>query len=145
MARAKKLKVGTELTLVIPRTVRKNKSHRAVPSKKKGRKLSARVILSGDSRDFREFMRELCKEQGMPSKISYGKWAIEIITYWPELRHLDVDFPHGDVDAPITPVLDALQRGAILFDDDVRLGPLVADRGYDPDNPRIEVLLKRWA
>ncbi len=143
-AKIEELPIGTELRLTIPRTVRKNTSHRAIPTKKNTGEASAQLILSGDSRHFREYVRELCKEQGLPKRIKFGAWGIEIIAYWPQLRHLDQDFPLGDVDAPITPVMDALHKGAHLFDDDVRLGPLVADREYDPDNPRIEVVLKRW-
>lgn len=139
------LPIGTELHLTIPATVRKNRSHRAVPAKKESGEASAQLLLSGDSRDFRKYVQELCKEQGLAYHIDYGAWGIEIITYWPRLRHLDMDFPYGDIDAAATPVLDALQKGAHLFDDDVRLGPLAADRSYDPNNPRIEVTLKRWA
>lgn len=138
------LPIGTELVLVIPTTTRKNTSHRAVPTKKENGEASAKLILSANSRYFRDYVRTLCEEQGLPKKISYGAWGIEIIAYWPQQRHLDQDFPHGDVDAPITPVMDALHKGAHLFDDDVRLGPLVADHEYDPSNPRIEVTVKRW-
>lgn len=149
MSRKKKSKVegfpiGTELRLVIPRTVRKNRSHRAVPTRR-NEKFSATMLLSEDSREFRAYVRELCKEQGLTTKIEHGAWGVEIVAYWPTMRHLDMDFPYGDVDAPITPVLDALQKGAQLIDDDVRLRPLVADGEYDSDNPRIEVTLKRWA
>lgn len=141
---APELPIGTELRLTIPMTIRKNVSHRAVPTKKESGEASARLILSGGSRHFRNYVRELCVEQGLPRKIEHGAWGIEIIAYWPQLRHLDQDFPHGDVDAPVTPVMDALHKGALLFDDDVRLAPLAADHEYDPENPRIEVTLKRW-
>ena len=141
---SEELPIGTELHLLIPTTTRKNTSHRAVPTKKANGDASARLLLSTDSREFRKYVDALCEEQGLPKRISYGAWGIEIIAYWPKLRHLDQDFPHGDVDAPITPVMDALHKGAHLFDDDVRLGPLAADHEYDPEDPRIEVTLKRW-
>lgn len=139
------LPIGTELQLLIPTTVRKNRSHRAVPTKKESGEASAQLLLSGDSRHFRKYVCELCKEQGLNYHIDYGAWGVEIVAYWPRLRHLDLEFPLGDIDAPITPVLDALQKGAHLFDDDVRIAPMAADRAYDSINPRIEVTLKRWA
>ena len=138
------LPVGTELRLTIPITIRKNISHRAVPTKKESGEASAKLILSADSRYFREYVCELCKEAGFPKRIDYGEWGIEIISYWDRLRHLDLDFPYGDIDASPTPTIDALVKGGHLFDDDVRIAPMAADREYDPDNPRIEVTLKRW-
>jgi Holliday junction resolvase RusA-like endonuclease len=138
------LPIGTELRLIIPITIRKNISHRAVPTKKESGEASAKLILSGSSRHFREYVNELAKEQGLPRSIDYGEWGIEIISYWPRLRRLDLNFPYGDIDASPTPVLDALVKGAHLFDDDVRVAPMASDREYDPDNPRIEVMLKRW-
>lgn len=141
--------VGTELQLTIPMTISKNATHRAVPvrvrSKKTGKTIiSARSLLSLKSRKFREFVVVLCMEQRMPRNISYGRWGVEIVAYWPTQRHLDVSFPRGDIDAPITASLDAICKGAHVFDDDVRIAPLTADREYDPDNPRIEVTFKRW-
>lgn len=138
--------IGTELRLTIPTTTRKNTSHRAVPWKKADGSMSAKSILSETTRHFRDYVNILVMEQKLPRTIMHGKWGVEIVAYWPRMRHLDdEDFPFGDVDAPITQVLDAVCKGAHVFDDDVRLAPLVADRGYDPENPRVEVLFKRWA
>ena len=139
------LPIGTELKLTIPRTVRKNRSHRATPTKNpNNKKLGAKLRLSEDSKDFRIYVKKLWKEQELPPKIEYGAWAIEIVAFWDRQRHLDIDFPIGDVDASVTPVMDALDKGVKAFDDDVRLGPAVLDREYDPEYPRIEVTLKRW-
>lgn len=137
------LEVGTALKLLIPRTVRKNLSHRAVPGRGSQNEIVGKLKLSSDSRWFRAYVKELCKEQKWP-KITEGAWAIEILAYWETERTLDDDaFPNGDVDAPISPVLDALEKSGHI-DNDVRFGPLVADHFYDPVNPRIEITIERW-
>jgi len=65
-----------------------------------------------------------------------GRWHLHVRALWPRRRDLgDVVVPFGDVDAPISAVLDGLQKcGAI--DDDVRVVRLTADKDFaTPDDP----------
>jgi len=99
-------------------------------------------MLSLTSREFREYVFNLCKENNIPS-IKEGSWAMEACTYWPRMVSVGKEkFPYGDIDACITPILDALQKAGCI-DNDVRFCPVILDRGYDPENPRVELLLKR--
>lgn len=142
--------VGFEFSFTIPLMVRKNTSHRAGLRRTK-QKLHATLNLSASSRGFRQYMQAFAQDHELPEKVDYGRWGVEIVTYWGRQRHLKNEhgeaesFPFGDIDAPITPLLDALTHGAHVFDDDVRIGPATLDREVDPDYPRIEVRFKRWA
>lgn len=51
--------------------------------------------------------------------------------------------PHPDVDGPLKPTLDALE--GILYENDTQLQRLHVRKGYDPDLPRIELIVKRVA
>lgn len=48
--------------------------------------------------------------------------------------------PHPDVDGPLKPTLDALE--GILFRDDSQIQRLHVRKEYDPDVPRIELIVK---
>lgn len=131
------LPVGTEFAFVIPGTIRKN-TRIGNPS------AGAGFTSSVEHKAFRERVARIVRRENIP-RLTKGRWGIEIVQFWGRQRHLeDLSFPIGDVDAPGTAVLDALDKGALLFDDDVRISPMCLDRGYDPEAPRIEVLLKRW-
>jgi len=131
------LPVGTEFAFVIPGTIRKNT--------RIGNPLPGGGFTSSiEHKAFRERVARIVQREKIP-RLTTGRWGIEIVQFWNRQRHLsDLSFPVGDVDAPGTAVLDALDKGALLFDDDVRIGPMCLDRGYDKDHPRIEVVLKRW-
>jgi len=143
-----RLPVGSELSIIIRQTARKNMSHRAVPFRTRQGKLAAKSVLSASSRALREYVCLLCKDSGWPARIDYGEWAIEIFTYWKTVRHLPsgdgshiLHLPNGDIDAPVTPILDAVKCAA--FDDDARISPLTSDRAVDKDDPRILVTVLR--
>ncbi len=73
-------------------------------------------------------------------RASKGSWHIHLVSYWPRVRKLDERVPYGDIDAPVSIVLDALEAvGAI--DDDVRVVSAELHKRYDPDDPRIEIML----
>lgn len=80
------------------------------------------------------------RRAGMP-KIRAGAWSIRIKSYWARRRHLDLSTAIGDVDAPISAVLDALQECGCI-DDDVRFETLTAEKYCDPENPRVEVVME---
>ena len=59
--------------------------------------------------------------------VTTGAWRLRVTAIWPRKRELDVVVPFGDVDAPVSAVLDGLQKCGAL-DDDVRVVELVADK-----------------
>jgi Holliday junction resolvase RusA-like endonuclease len=71
-----------------------------------------------------------------------GVWEIEIRAFWSRERHLeDLSFGIGDLDAPISAVLDGLQAiGAI--DNDVRFDDGTLRRRHDKRRPRVEITLR---
>lgn len=130
------LPVGTEFLLVIPETIRKNTSHVPVAP--------GVLSISAEHNGFRERVIRLVERAKIP-RLTIGAWGMEITIYTNRWRKMpDRKFPFIDCDAAITPVLDALDKAAHLFDDDVRIAPIALDREYDKEHPRIEVLLKRW-
>lgn len=74
-----------------------------------------------------------------------GVWEIEIWAFWSRERHLDdLSFGIGDLDAPLSAVLDGLQEiGAI--DNDVRFDDGALRRRYDKRRPRVEIVLRELA
>lgn len=67
-----------------------------------------------------------------------GRWHLHVLALWPRRRDLgDVVVPYGDIDAPLSAVLDGLQRADAL-DDDIRVCKLTADKGFatDDDGPK---------
>ncbi|MBL9102140.1 MAG: hypothetical protein JNL82_14345 [Myxococcales bacterium] len=77
--------------------------------------------------------------------LAAGRWQLHVSALWPRRRDLgDVIVPFGDIDAPISAVLDGLQLcGAI--DDDVRVCRLTSDKGLatDDDPPKVVIHLTR--
>lgn len=112
----------------------KNRRYRVVS------KPRPRMIHSKEFKDFVERLRDAWAGAGHPT-ISSGCWRILIHSVWSRERHLDQDVPWGDVDAPISGVLDALQEINVL-DDDARVVECAATKGHDPDRPRVIITLE---
>lgn len=75
-------------------------------------------------------------------RIASGAWRMSLRVYHDKLRHLDITTPRLDVDASISCVLDALQKGGVL-DDDVRVVELGrVQKFYDKERPRVEIDLE---
>lgn len=72
-------------------------------------------------------------------KIQSGLWRLDLHAVWPRTRHLDIPTACGDVDAPISWVLDALQSAQAL-DDDMRVTELRATKEKGP-NPGLIITL----
>jgi len=73
--------------------------------------------------------------------IASGAWSIQIVSYWARERHMDdLSFAMGDVDAPVSCILDGLQQVGAL-DDDVRIDAVHAEKRYDCARPRVQVTL----
>jgi Holliday junction resolvase RusA-like endonuclease len=113
---------------------RKNSRYRVVG------KPRPRMIHSAEFKDFVRRLGEAWRAAGHPS-IASGTWRILIHSLWPRQRHLDADVPHGDVDAPVSAVLDALQEINVL-DDDARVVEQASTKGHDPDRPRVIITLE---
>jgi Holliday junction resolvase RusA-like endonuclease len=114
----------TSYSIVIPGT----------PPRKNRRHVIARGRLI-NSKEFKLFVQALklaWSAAGHP-KIAAGTWALHVHATWPRTRHLDVNVPLGDVDAPISWIMDALQEAGLL-DDDARVMELQAskDQGSNP-------------
>lgn len=75
--------------------------------------------------------------------ISAGAWGARFVVYWPRIgRQPGREFPLGDVDAPISSVLDAIQKAGLL-DDDTRIVSLAADKFHQPRQPGVYLTLVR--
>lgn len=89
----------------------------------------ARLLLSDRAIEFREAVARAfagASPDGLPLVVT-GAWRLDVLTVWPRERHLgDEDFAHGDSDAGLSSIKDALQHAKVL-DDDVRV---VADRTW---------------
>lgn len=108
---------------------RKNRRHALV---------RGRLINSKDYKLFVEALGAAWTAAGHPA-IASGTWALAVHSTWPRLRHLDVDVPLGDCDAPISWIMDAMQAAGIL-DDDARIMSLAASKAQSP-NPSTIVTL----
>lgn len=73
--------------------------------------------------------------------IRSGTWEVTLVAYWPTVRHLDVDVPNGDSDAPLECAFDALQFAGVI-DDDARIVRHTAVKFHDARNPRLEIELR---
>jgi Holliday junction resolvase RusA-like endonuclease len=80
------------------------------------------------------------RRAGAP-KIRAGAWRITIAAFWSRERHLDVRLPIGDIDAPVSAVLDGLQECGAL-DDDVRFVELVTYKALDRESPRTVITIE---
>lgn len=94
---------------------RKNRRHLLV-----GKGRYSRVVNSPEFRALIIDVEAQWAKAGHPRRIYYGLWCLTIHAIWPRTRHLDHPVAYGDVDAPVSAVLDALQQADIL-DDDARV------------------------
>lgn len=72
-----------------------------------------------------------------------GPVAVGLISYWPKKwgpKGRADGRPQGDVDAPLSNLLDALT--GVLYRDDAQVAIVVAANAYDPSNPRLEVVAR---
>lgn len=100
---------------------RKNRRHILVGSGK-----YARPINSPDFKAFALALEVAWMKADLP-RFSSGLWKVSLHAVWPRTRHLDIPVALGDVDAPISWVLDAMQEAKIL-DDDARVTELSAKK-----------------
>jgi Holliday junction resolvase RusA-like endonuclease len=98
------------------------------------------MALTAEGRDFRKRLAGVWRaSKHWPIK---GPLAIRITARWGRVRHMDdADYPMGDVDGPIFPVLDALQAAGV-FEDDVRVMNVCATKRYAKNNPGIDVMIE---
>jgi len=98
-----------------------------------------------NSDEFHEFVQRLRAAWGAAGHpvIKSGRWRLLIETGWPQKTTLadGLVVPRGDVDAPISVVLDALQECGVL-DDDARVFEQAATKFYDPKDPRTIITLE---
>jgi Holliday junction resolvase RusA-like endonuclease len=128
---------GAVIRLVVPGPVpRKNRRHGMA----RGKGGKPRAFLA---KSYVEWCKLLGAATAPHGKIEAGEWDCSIRIYHGKWRHIDVKTPHIDVDAPISSVLDGLQRVGLL-DDDVRIISLKAAKFY-AKSPRIEIDLDRRA
>lgn len=134
------MKLRGPITIVVPGPPpRKNERHGIAWNERTGR----RPILV-DTREAKAWWGELALSWGMLRErpITSGVWTIVVRHWWPRERHMpDLSFGFGDLDAPISHVLDGLQVIGAL-DDDVRFDDGHFYRRHDKGNPRVEVVLQ---
>jgi len=132
------------ISFTVTGTVRKNARTRFSA---KGGKVRAH-----NSKEHDALVLAICRTWSC-APITSGQWHATIDSYWSKRRYLGTahDLPLGDVDAPISCILDALapskstrQRLLVngIFDDDARVISVAARKFVDKDNPRVEVTLK---
>lgn len=109
-------------------------------------------VRAHNSKEHDALVLAVCRKWARVSIVS-GQWHATIDSYWPSKRHLGTahELPLGDVDAPISSILDALApsesvRRRLLvhgvFDDDARIISVAARKFIDKARPRVEVTLK---
>ena len=122
-----------------------------VPSKNKRTRVGKGRVFNSHAHEL--LVRDLDRAWGAAAIFS-GQWAVLINSFMPRLRRLGTahDLPFGDVDAPISGILDAIAPGQSvrkrlrvngILDDDARVIAVQAQKFYDRANPRTEVTL-RW-
>lgn len=92
--------------------------------------------------DFVHRLRQAWAAAGHPV-IRHGRWRLLIEAGWKRKTELDdgLVVPLGDVDAPVSAVLDALQHCGVL-DDDARVFEQASTKFYDPKDPRVIITLE---
>lgn len=113
---------------------RKNRRHLAVA------KPHARLVNTPEFRDFAERLDAAWRSAGHPV-IRSGRWRLLVESYWSRQRHLDVDVADGDVDAPVSAVLDAMQEAGVL-DNDARVEELGAVKRWANGEPHVVLTLE---
>ncbi|MCY1004025.1 hypothetical protein OV079_23920 [Nannocystis pusilla] len=98
-----------------------------------------------NSDEFNEFVKRLhaaWAAAGHPV-IRSGRWRLLLECGWPRKTKLDdgTVVALGDVDAPVSVVLDALQRCGVL-DDDARVLEQASTKFHDPENPRVIITME---
>ena len=89
-----------------------------------------RLVNSQEFNDFAARLDAAWRAAGHPV-VRSGRWRLLVESRWARMRHLDVDVADGDVDAPLSAVLDAMQEMKIV-DNDARVVALgaVKDGGF---------------
>ena len=99
-----------------------------------------------NSPEFTALVRAMGVAWGGEPKIEAGIWEASIVSRWPRKRNLSgVDgrvVALGDVDAPVSFVLDALQAAGVI-DDDARIVTLAARKEWSATWPGVRVELAR--
>lgn len=110
-----------------------------VRSKKTGKTVVRRALCKAA----KDFQSRLNFASARIPLIDTGLWDVHLTIYVKTMRHLDdIDVPNRDVDSSISPVLDALKRGAVI-DDDIRINKATLERAHDKERPRCEITLTR--
>lgn len=124
------------LHLVIPGPpIRKNERYEIVrPFTKGGHRGPATMRDSARFEEFCLLVEQAWRAKGMPK--FYGLLYVSIDSFWPRRSSYGTGF--GDIDAPISATLDALQLCRAI-ENDVQVTKLVATKQYDKNNPRIEI------
>lgn len=113
---------------------RKNRRHIVVA------KPHARMVNSPEFTDFAKRLDAAWRAAGHPV-INSGRWRLLVESFWPRQRHLDIDVADGDVDAPLSCVLDAMQVVKLL-DNDARVVELGAVKNWGEGAARIVLTLE---
>lgn len=103
---------------------------------------NGKVRNSDSFHDFVRRLRAAWTAAGHPV-IRSGRWRLLLESGWPQKTTTSdgLVVPHGDVDAPVSTVLDALQQCGVL-DDDKRVLEHAATKFYDPKDPRVIITLE---
>lgn len=101
--------------------------------------------LSDEYHKYKDFVGVGWFKAGSP-RFETGIIGMKVVSYWDRWRHLDdkkIKTPVADVDAIDKCTLDALQdeNGCGCIDDDVRIRPLILDKDYDRNFPRVEIFI----
>lgn len=117
--------------IVVPGTPpRKNRRHQIVARGKFPRLIN--------TKEFKQFCAELSAATAV-MVAPPGPLRVQVAAYWDRQRHLDDHhYAMGDIDAPLSAILDGLQEVGFL-DDDVRFESLAVSKHYDKANPRTEI------
>lgn len=124
--------------------MRKNAKHEVFASKTPRRHGGRPTVGRRLAHDYRRFCatvalcwdRERARRRLRP--INAGRWVITVHAFWDRQRHLDVNLPIGDIDAPIECVLDALQAAGVV-DNDARFVAMHSWKHHDPRHPRLVI------
>lgn len=119
---------------VVGAVPRKNRRHMIVGGEK------PRLINSKEFDAFAERLDAAWRAARHPV-IRSGRWRLLVESSWGRQRHLDVDVADGDVDAPLSCVLDAMQ-GKGLLDNDARVVELAAVKFHRQGDPRVVLTLE---
>lgn len=113
----------------------------AVPRKNRRHIIAGqRIVNSPEFRAFAERLDAAWRAAGHPV-VRSGRWRLLVESSWGRQRHLDVDVADGDVDAPLSCVLDAMQEKGLL-DNDARVVELAAVKLHRHGDPRIVLTLE---